>query len=472
MNNSIFVKFKKKINAGGPLCWMPVALMSILLVNLLAGSPLYAGSKTIDLNECVKIALQNHPGILESEEEKKEDVATYQSAKAQRGLKVDAQLKTVERLKSDSSSDDSVRIPGKDTNIGLFAGLYSYYNLYDAQKKKKEEAARTELAASKIDTDKVRDEIVFNVKKAYFEYLLAQDNLELRRRLMDKAKEKQVLTQKLYNNGLQPILDVTKANVALAQAMLNFEKARNEERSRKNSLYISMGVKERKDLVVVPVDKQNLPALKYNVEELNKLAELHNPDLRIIGLKKRISKLNIEIQKAQREPSVLITLGLGFENEALYLFNNGEGDFSDNFKTKNWGPVVTGTITASLPVYYGGGISAQIDKSVAQYNKLVYQERSVTLNMRSSIENTFEEISELKKQLHMSQLIIENSEKHALLAQRSYENGEGSLLALQNAEEGVLDAELGYLSSVYKYYLALATMSYTLGVEEGRLCLK
>ncbi len=102
---------------------------------------------------------------------------------------------------------------------------------------------------------------------------------------------------------------------------------------------------------------------------------------------------------------------------------------------------------------------------MAQYNKLVYQERNVLLNVRSSIENSYEEISEIKKQIHMAQLIIENSEKHALLAQRSYENGEGSLLALQNAEEGVLDAELDYLSSLYKYYLALATMSYTLELK-------
>ncbi len=94
------------------------------------------------------------------------------------------------------------------------------------------------------------------------------------------------------------------------------------------------------------------------------------------------------------------------------------------------------------------------------------------VTVRNRINSNYEQLGELKKQLRTAQLIIENSEKYALLAQRRYENGEGALLELQNSEEEVLNAELGYLSSLYQYYLTLATISNTLGVEEEELCFK
>jgi outer membrane protein TolC len=183
----------------------------------------FAESRDIDLNACIKIALENNPNIQASEEDRKIDTANYRIAKANRGLMIDGQVKTVERLDSDSSSDSDVRIPGKDTNIGLFAGLYGYYNLYDAKKEKKEKASKVQLAVSKIDSEKTRSTVVFNVKKAYFQYLLAFDTRELRKKLLDKSKTKQDLAQKLYNNGPQPIIDVRRANVALAQSSLNYE---------------------------------------------------------------------------------------------------------------------------------------------------------------------------------------------------------------------------------------------------------
>jgi outer membrane protein TolC len=432
----------------------------------------FAESKDIDLNACIKIALENNPNIQASEEDRKIDTANYKIAKANRGLMIDGQAKTVERLSSDSSSDSNVRIPGKDTNIGLFAGLYGYYNLYDAKKEKKEKASKVQMAVSKIDSEKIRSTVVLNVKKAYFQYLLALDTRELRKKLLDKSKTKQDLAQKLYNNGLQPIIDVSRANVALAQSSLNYERAQNDERSLKTELCTFMGVRETEEFSVIPVDRHNVPDLKYNEEELNKLALLYNPDLRSIDQKKRMGKLNIEIQKAERLPTVQLTFGLGYENDVLYFYNSTDGSIGDNFKSSNWGPVFTTTFIASVPVYYGGAIEAAIDKSMSDYNKLIYQERDLLVTVKNRINSNYEQLGELKKQLRTAQLIIENSEKYALLAQRRYENGEGSLMELQNSEEEVLNAELGYLSSLYQYYLTLATISNTLGVEEEELCSK
>jgi outer membrane protein TolC len=335
-----------------------------------------------------------------------------------------------------------------------------------------EEAAKVGVSLTKIESERIKEEVVYGVKKAYFEYLMTKDNLIMREKLLEKAKEKQKLVRTLYNAGLQPALDVTQMDVSYSQAMLDFERAKNDEKIHMSSLYTALGVRERDDIVFGQVEKENLPEIKYSMEELNTLALLYSPELRIFTEKKKISRLNIEIAEADRRPSVFISIGLGLENKALFLFNDDKGEFSDNFKKNNWEPVFTTAITASLPVYYGGAIIAHIDSAAVEYNRLVYEERGVQIKVRNNIERQYESIDELKKQMQISKMIIENSEKHALLARRNYENGVTALLDLQNAESGVISAQLEYLSCVYQYYMTLAAISHILGVGEEKICQK
>ncbi len=437
-----------------------------------SASGIYADEKKkISLNECINVAIQNNSQIQGTKENWNKSMSSYRYAKAQRGLKTDAQFKTIERLKSDSSSDSQARIPGKDTDIGLFAGLYNYYYLYDAQKKQTEEAAKASLSLTRRENEKLTQEIIYSVKKAYYEYLLANDTLTLREQLLEKAKNKQKLVRTLYDNGMQPALDVTQADVSFNKAVLEYEKARNTERNLKSSLCTLMGVSDT-DYGFCPVDKDVFPVLKYSSDELNRLAKSCSPELRLLSEKKNVARLNIETARAANKPSVFLTLGIGLENKALYLFHDEDGKFSDNFRSSNWEPVFSGTITASVPVYYSGAISAKVDGAVAEYNSLSYQEKNLLVTMKNSIESQYYSVTEQRKQIQMSLLIIENSEKHALLAKRSYENGAGSMLDYQTSEEGIINAQLGYLESVYQYYLTLASLSYTAGMSEDKICQK
>ena len=428
--------------------------------------------RTVTLDECISIALQNNPDILETDENKKKSLADYQAARAQRGLRVDGEFKTIERMRSDSPSDPNARIPGKDTDIGLFAGLYSYYYLFDAKKKKNEEAARINITLTKIESEKIKEDVIHEVKKAYYECLMANDIMSIRSKLLENAKEKQKIVNIMYNAGLQPATDLTQANVSYSQAMLDFEKSKNSSKTYLASLYLAMGLKDAPDIILADIEKENLPVIKYSSEELDKLALLYNPELRIINEKKKIAKLQIEIAQAARRPSVLIGIGLGMENKAFYLFNDDRGNFNDNFSGKNWGPVFTANITASIPVYYGGAIIANINSAVIDYNRFMYQERSAQIKIKSNIERQCESMDEIKKQIQIAKMIIENSEKHALLARKNYENGVTSLMDLQIAEGGIISARIEYLNCIYQYYMSLAAISYALGVSEDNICQK
>ena len=445
-----------------------------LLVFLLISLPLRSEEgekKIISLNECIKIALQNHTDIHISEENKKKALANYKEAKGNNSLAINGEVKTVEYLKTNSSAADAVfKIPGQDTNIGLFAGLTATYSLYNAQREELLDSAKMEIDLAKIEAQIKVGDIMLTVKKNYLGYYLACQNLILQEQLLDKAVNKHKQAQMLFQNGARPILDVSKAEIDVNQIRLDLEKAKNKKSIMQMNLMSSMGLKYNQDQEIIPQSFDTLSEIKYSLDDLYMLMDMYNPSIKQIRAKKKISRMQISVERAAHMPRVNIVFALGYENTRLYGITSGMDTFSKNFKADSWTPSFNGALQAFIPVYSGGSISARVDAALAEYNKMVYSEDRVVLDIKNSLITSYRGLSELMRQYNMSDLVIENARKHLLLAQRSYENGVGSQLELKDAEMSVIQAEQEKLNSRYTYYEALASISNLVGLEEAQLC--
>jgi outer membrane protein len=427
---------------------------------------IFPEERTVDLQECINIALQNHPDLFVSIEDNKKSVANYRIAKAQKSIIVDGEIKTVEYVKEDSSADSNFQIPGQDTTIGLFAGLTVVYNLFDPKKDYVEENAKTNIDISKLTGQKTRNQILFEVKNAYYGYLLSKNTLKIREEINKKYKKKSDLAKQLFEQGSRPILDVSKAEVDMSDSQLQFEKAQNNERKTKLSLFRSMGLEEIESITINPKDIETIPEIKCSLEDLYKMAEIYSPLIRIVTLEKRAAIVKISVENASHYPKVDLLIGLGYENKDIY----GVSEMSENFNFDNWSPAFHGALKASLPIYSGGRISASVDSAVSDYNKITYKEKELLIDTKNQIRDSYKSLEEIKKQMETSNLISKNAQRHLLLAQKSYENGGGSLLELQDAELSVIKAEIGFLESKYGYLLTLAKLTSIIGIGETYIC--
>ena len=427
---------------------------------------IYSEDRNIDINECINIALQNHSSLLILAEDNKQSIAQYRIAKSQKTVIIDGELRTVEFVKADSSANSNFQIPGKDTDIGLFAGLTMSYNLYDAKKDYTIEIAKTNIDISKLRSQKVRNDVILEVKNAYYEYLLSKNALKIREEINERYKKKSNLARLLFEQGSKPILDVSKAEVDRADSELQFEKAKNNERKTKLNLFYSMGLEESESITINPKDVETIPELNYSIDDLYKMAELYSPAIRMTVLEKRTARLKISEENANHFPHVDILFGVGYQNETLYGLNK----MSENFNMNNWSPAFNGAIRAAIPIYSGGMIVAKVDSAESEYNKITYKEKELLIDTKNKIRDYYKSLEEIKKQIEISSLITKNAQRHLLLAQRSYENGGVSLLELQDAEVTVINAEIGYLESKYGYFLTLSKLSSIIGVGENLLC--
>ncbi len=423
--------------------------------------------RILNVNECIQIALQFHPNVQVSIEERKRAMADYRVARAQRSLIVNGEIKTVEYLKATARSSESFfNVPGIDTSIGLFAGLGASYSLYNARKQKLIESAECSVRASKYSSKKTINEIIYNVKEAYYSYIIAKENLIVREKILKKNEERLKVAEILYRNGQRPIVDVSRAKVNISEAQLELEKASNNERLMRRNLLTSMGIGDS-DIEPKLQEVETMPELKYTLNDLFKFVDTNEPDIQVMKAQKEISKLNIAVEKAQRYPDVNIQFSLGLENRGLNF-----DSLADNFKAGSWHPRLQGAILARFPIYTGGMITAKIDAAESDYRKMVYKERELRQAKYALVRNDFLTLSELNKQLEMAKIVVENAEKHFLLAQKTYQSGEGTQLELQDAQVSMLNAELSQISARYKYLITLAKISKSVGLSEDLLCKK
>jgi outer membrane protein len=439
----------------------PLAFVFLICLYL----PLNAELRTVTLQECIIIAMENHPDIKTVMEEKNKSVAQYNLSKAPNRILVNGEFRTVEYLKEEGTAGN-LNIPGRDTNLGLFAGATATYNLYDTNRTRRQDSARIGIDLAKMQEVRVKSGLVLNVKLAYYGYALAKEIVALQEDLREKYRIKLEKTQLLFKSGQRPILDVTKAEVDLASARLEHERAKNRENLTKSEFLASMGIMDER-IEVTPVKVTDLPRVKYTLAELIHLAEDNYPEIRISRLNKEAQRINIAVEKAGRSPVVDIWASLGLENNNLYDSENNELMV---FKPDNWDPTMHAGITARTPLYSGGAIPSKIDAAKAEYNKSFFAEQKVLLTAKALIRNYTQVLAELRNQIDLSRLMRENAQKHLSLAQRSYDAGLGSQLDLKDAETAVINADVYFVRARYDYLMILAKLSNTVGLEEDYIC--
>lgn len=426
---------------------------------------IFSEERDVDINECINIALQNHPRFFSAIEDNKKSVAGYRMAKARRSIIINGVVYPMEAQKDVAGSKEltDTHIPGRDTFLSLYAGVSLSYKLFDAKQDSLEEIAKNNIDIAKLTSQQTRNEVLVGVKNAYYSYLLARNTLKVREEMMKKYKKKSDLAKQLFEQGSRPIFDVTKAEYDMADSQLQYEKAKNNERKTKLQLFQSMGLEEVESVSINPKDIEIIPEFNCSLEDLYKMAEIYSPSARIITLQKRAARLNILVENASHYPNVDLSLGLGSK---LY----GRAMQSEGYKIQEITPGLAATVVASIPIYTGGAISARVDSAESDYNKLIYREKELLIQMKNQIRDSYKSLEEIKKQIDTSILLRKNAERYLLLAQRSYENGAGTLLELQDAELSIINAELYFLNTKYGYLLTLGNLTGYIGIGESSLC--
>jgi outer membrane protein len=324
------------------------------------------------------------------------------------------------------------------TDFGHTANLVSSANL--SAKAENENAVATE--------EQIRlatDQAFYNALQAHSVTRVAEQTVNARQTVADQI-------QALFNSKLKSQLDLSFANVNLAQAKLLLLDAQNNENAAYASLAAVLGFANLQNFEIVE-DTTPLVAPPGNVNDLISQAFSNRPELLALSYEYQSAR---KFQTAERDllfPTVRALGAIGdvpAGNPALAFPHTSAFD--------NWYGAVGANI--EIPIFNGFLYSARAREADLKAQAADERLRDMRDRISRDVRTSWLNAGTAYSRLAVSQQLLDQSNLALDLAQTRYKLGLGSIVELSQAQLQQTQAEIGNAQAGYDYRLALAVLRY------------
>lgn len=432
---------------------------TILTLCLLCAAGLGARAQMrLTLGEAIDLALSENPTIKVAELEvqrfdyvKRQTWGNLLPQLAASGSYQRSIVKSEMRGGISFGADNTFAVQG-DLTLPLFAPqVYRTMKLNDTQMAAAVEAARSS-----------RITLVAEVKKSFYNILLAEQSLEVLResqatvqRTVDDtdlqyrhglASEYDLLTAQVQLSNLQPTIIQTETSIKLAKLLLKMYLSIPEE----VEIEVAGELDAMRDQVLAGTD-----GLTADLSD--------NSDLRTLDLQQELLRRQLKVANAGRLPS------LGAFGSATYTGNDmapfmgiGGEDASKYF----WTHPITVGVQLSVPIFAGltrMNKSREIKNQISQIAlQRTYAEQQIGVQMQSALND----LLTAREKMFAQERTVEQARKAYSISDTRYRAGAGTILELNSAQLARTQAQLNFSQAIYDYLSAKAEYDRIAGREK------
>ncbi len=403
------------------------------------------GENRLSLHDCIDKALGNHPSIRAAREGLNAGEARVTQATSAYLPQVQASTGYSESRSLGGAFGDTVT-KGYTTTLSVNQLLYDFGKTGNTV-----DAARFGTQSAGMDVNRVSQEVILNVKQAYFALLQAKKLLTVAQQTLGQTESHLRQAEAFFRTGSKPRFDVTRAEVDVNNARLGLINAKNDVRLRTIALYNAMGIDlggdiETEDILtqpvaVPPLDQIQAEALKTRPEMLKAEADLQSAESRV---------------KAA-ESNYLPTLSAnGSYNWATGTAEMGpfKGDIQNSWNAG---------ITLSLSLFEGGLTKGKVSEARANLRAAEAQRDGLRQSILLEVNQAYADLDSATARI----AVMESSEKKAKenleLAEGRYRAGVGPSLEVTDAQVALIKAETDYVQALYDTQLAAARLLKAMG---------
>lgn len=308
------------------------------------------------------------------------------------------------------------------------------------------------LVASALLSSKAQDEnaaatrqqILLATDQAFFGVLQAQAILQVAEQTLDSRQVVVDQVQALANSKLKSDLDLSFAQVNLAQAKLLVLDAQNNEKSAQASLAAILGyvVPQEFDVLDEPT-AQSPPS--GNLDELIQQAVSSRPELQALNYQQR----SAEKLKAAERDAMFPTISA--------LAAAGGAPVRDDRLTSWYGAA---GVNLQIPVFNGFLYSAR--EKEADFRAQAIQQSLIDLRNRiaKDVRRSWLNANTAYSRLDVTNQLLNQANLALDLSQTRYKLGLGSIVELSQAQLQQTQAQISQAQAGYEYRLALAVLAY------------
>lgn len=338
-----------------------------------------------------------------------------------------------------------------DVSLPLFAPqVYRTLKLNRAQMESAVESARS-----------ARIDLVAEVKKSFYNILLAEQSLAVLRESERTVKQTVDETELKYRNGLASEYDLLTAQVQLSNLKPTILQTENSIQVAELMLKMYLSLPEEIDIEVTGELDGMRDAVFAGADALTvDLSE--NSSLRQLELQQEQLRRQLKVANASRLPS------LAAFGQASYTGNDMAPFLSvtpDNGARYFWTNPISVGVQLSVPIFAGltkMNQSRSIKNQIAQLDlQREYARKQVDVQARSAV-NT---LLTAREQMFSQETTVRQAEKAYSISQTRYNAGAGTMLELNTAQLTLTQARLNYSQAIYDYLSAKADYDRIIGRE-------
>jgi len=309
--------------------------------------------------------------------------------------------------------------------------------------------AMAKLQASAQDqiTETTRAQILINTSRAYFALLRAHALLKVADQTVSARQTVSDQVMALAESKLKSNLDVSFANVNLADAKLLQVQAQSDLKASEANLATAMGLPNESGFVL---DDEPMPApLPDRVDDLIREAMQNRPELKNLRLQQSAAERFTKAEHALYYPSIGVIGTAGFVPTGVETVPGRYGAIGMN---------------VSIPIFNGGLFKARQTQAELKakaatenvndlQNQVIRDVRVAWLNATTA----YDRMALTKQLLQQANIALD-------LAQTRYDAGLGNIVELSTAQLNVTSAQIADASAMYEYQTQRILVNYQIGV--------
>ena len=397
----------------------------------------------ITLDEAVRIALANSPGLRSSR-------ADLTSARAGKTGAMGAFLPSLSLGYgfSDASTGRLDPTGQAITRTSYTTQLQASVDLFDGLRRFNEmESAGHTVDARRADLRRQRYQTSLGVKTAYYDAVAARERIDVERARVERQREQLGFVRQQIRLGRATRSDSLRSRVDLNDAQLALLNARNEARSAQFALAEAMGVDRR----VAPVETATLEpdTIEVSRTALMRAARTSSPRVTAARRSAEAAESSVASARSSYLPSLQLSGGYAWQNPQFPP------------KNRSWQLRISG----SLPLFDGLQRETQLSRSRAQAEAARAQVRTAELAVRSEVDDAYSQLQTALAGLDLAQESVELSREDLRVTRQRYRLGAATILDLQSAQIALQQAQVDVIRRQFDYQVAVARLESVLGTD-------
>ena len=313
------------------------------------------------------------------------------------------------------------------------------------------EIAKLGIGLSKVYKREAVLSLAENVKMAYFNILLAKKYLKTAKEAVKQLKAHVRDAENFYKEGMIPLNDLLKSKVALASAVQQEVKAKNNLKVALSALNVALNNSVDKNIDVVDVD--SFKPFKEPLDKLYQVAMSKSPLLKQVEIQLKQMGYAVKLAKSEYYPHVGVFAQ--YQRSGYNIFATDNPVSNDH--NSMFGLQITWTLFDSFKTKHN--VEEQEHKKFALFNRYLQLKKQVKLQVKQA----YMDLKTAQTNIATALVGLRQAKENFRITDLRYKQGMTTSTEVLDARTYLTQAELNYYHAIYGYYMALAKLKKALG---------